>query len=206
MSEGKASHQSADWYACRSKGLGAQAERWPDAVRTAPSAMPTAAELRQCPLSCFPFFGPVRSVSGGRGKKRLIYEAKMSSTRAWFLPRGEWHFVARSAIGRSNLLIYQPFVPDCVLLGNRACDAEWHSGICCAAPQSGTKCHTRKRVPQARCLDRAKGNRGPVRAPGHGWQQIILPGDCGCNPWVSPARPDPDLQKIRPHEGPYSMT
>lgn len=82
MFEGKASHQSADWYACRSKGLGAQAERWPDAVRTAPSAMPTAAELRQCPLSCFPFFGPVRSVSGGRGKKRLIYEAKMSSTRA----------------------------------------------------------------------------------------------------------------------------
>lgn len=82
-------------------------------------------------------------------------------------------------------------------------DAEWHSGICCAAPQSGTKCHTWKRVPQARCLDRAKGNRGPVRAPGHVWQQIILPGDCGCNPWVSPARPDPDLQKIRPHEGPY---
>lgn len=81
MFEGKASHQSADWYACRSKGLGAQAERWPDAVRTAPSAMPTAAELRQCPLSCFPFFGPVRSVSGGRGKKRLIYEAKTSSTR-----------------------------------------------------------------------------------------------------------------------------
>lgn len=81
MSEGKAPNQSADWRERRSKGLGAQAERWPDAVRTAPSAMPTAAELRQCPLSCFPFFGPVRSVSGGRGKKRLIYEAKTSSTR-----------------------------------------------------------------------------------------------------------------------------
>lgn len=85
MSEGKAPNQSADWRERRSKGLGAQAERWPGTrgagARTAPSAMPTAAELRQCPLSCFPFFGPVRSVSGGRGKKRLIYEAKTSSTR-----------------------------------------------------------------------------------------------------------------------------
>lgn len=52
-------------------------------------------------------------------------------------------------------------------------DAEWHSGRFWAAPQSGTKCHTWKCVPQARCLDRAKGNRGPVRAPGHGWRYVF---------------------------------
>lgn len=52
-------------------------------------------------------------------------------------------------------------------------DAEWHSGRFCAAPQSGTKCHTWNCVPQARCLDRAKGNRGPVRAPGHGWRHVF---------------------------------
>lgn len=135
--------------------------------------MPTAAELRQCPLSCFPFFGPVRSVSGGRDKKRLIYEAKTSSTRVQSLPREEWHFVARSAIWHSNLFIYQPFVLNKVPRGNCMIDAEWHSGRFCAAPQSGTKCHTWNCAPQARCLDRAKGNRGPVRAPGHEWRYVF---------------------------------